>query len=269
MAYYPHTKKDIEEMLSSLGYNSIDELFKDIPEEARFDKEELLSEGISELEVIKLMKDLSDKNKTIDDYVCFMGGGVYDRYIPSTVDHVISRPEFYTAYTPYQPEVSQGTLQHIYEYQTMISRLTGMDVANASMYDGASALAEAAIMSMNLSRNDKLLISKTVNPYWVRVIETYILGSETEIEYIEERNGEIDYDDVQNKVDKDIAAVIVQYPNTMGIVEDLKKIKEGIDNKKTKFIVMADPIALALLKKPGDLGADIVVGEGQQLGIPL
>ena len=269
MAYYPHTKKDIEEMLSSLGYNSIDELFKDIPEEARFDKEELLSEGISELEVIKLMKDLADKNKTIDDYVCFMGGGVYDRYIPSTVDHVISRPEFYTAYTPYQPEVSQGTLQHIYEYQTMISRLTGMDVANASMYDGASALAEAAIMAMNLSRKDKLLISKTVNPYWVRVIETYLLGSETEIEYIEERNGEIDYDDVQDKVDKDIAAIIVQYPNTMGIVEDLKKIKDVIDNKKTKFIVMADPIALALLKKPGDLGADIVVGEGQQLGIPL
>ncbi|TYB32172.1 MAG: aminomethyl-transferring glycine dehydrogenase subunit GcvPA [Candidatus Mcinerneyibacterium aminivorans] len=269
MAYYPHTSEEIEEMLSSLGYESIEELFEDIPKEARFNDESLLNEGTSELEVSKLMKELSEKNKTVDDYICFMGGGAYDRYIPSTVDHVISRPEFYTAYTPYQPEVSQGTLQHIYEYQTMICRLTGMDVANASMYDGASALAEAVIMAMNVSRKNKIVVPKSLNPYWLRVVKTYLLGSDAEFVMVEEKNGEIDYCDLEDKIDDDVAAVLTQYPNSFGIVENLKEIKDKFTSKKTMFVVMADPIALGLLKKPGDLGADIVVGEGQQLGIPL
>lgn len=268
MSYIPHTNEDIREMLDFLGYDSVDKLFRDIPAKARFKKERLLTEGLSEAEVIKKMKELAGRNKTADDYVCFMGGGSYDRFIPSAVDQVLNRPEFYTAYTPYQPEVSQGTLQHIYEFQTMIARLYGMEVSNASMYDGASALAEAAIMAMHVTRRKKVLVSRTVNPYWVRVMESYLYGFDSEIVYIDEKQGETDY----NALDRDysdIAAVIVQYPNAMGVVEDLEKVKASISDKKTMFVVMADPVACALLKKPGSFDADIVVGEGQQLGIPM
>jgi glycine dehydrogenase subunit 1 len=269
MSYTPHTEKDIREMLDFLGYDSVDKLFKDIPAKARFKKERLLSDGMSELEVTALMKELSAKNKTVDDYVCFMGGGAYDRFIPAAVDHILTRPEFYTAYTPYQPEVSQGTLQHIYEFQTMVSRIYGMEVANASMYDGASALAEAAIMALHSSKRKKLLIASTINPYWVRVVESYLYGFDVEIQRIDEKNGETDYDDLKRKLDDKTAAVLMQYPNAFGIVEDLQQARGLITDSKTMFVVMADPVASVLIKKPGECGADIVVGEGQQLGIPL
>ena len=269
MPYTPHTEDDIRQMLDFLGYDSVDKLFKDIPAKARFKKERLLQPGISELEVMTLMKELSAKNKTVDDYVCFMGGGAYDRFIPAAVDHILSRPEFYTAYTPYQPEVSQGTLQHIYEFQTMIARIYGMEVANASMYDGASALAEAAIMALHTTKRKKLLISSTVNPYWIRVVESYLYGFDAEIVMIDEKGGETDYEDLAGKLDDRTAAVLLQYPNALGIVEELQKVRDRITDAKTLFIVMADPVASVFIKKPGDCGADIVVGEGQQLGIPL
>lgn len=267
--YTPHTDADIKAMLEVIGISSVDELFKDIPSKAKFKKERLLTDGMSELEVMKHLKNLARKNKTIDDYVCFMGGGAYDHYIPAIISQILSRPEFYTAYTPYQPEVSQGTLQHIYEYQTMLTRLTGMDVANASMYDGASALAEAVLMSANATKRSKVLISRTVNPYWVRVVETYIYGSGVEIIYADEKDGATSLDAVKKNSGADIACVVAQYPNALGIVEDLTAIKGAIADPKTLFVVMADPIALAMLKRPGDCGADIVVGEGQQLGLPL
>lgn len=267
--YTPHTDADIKAMLEVIGISSVDELFKDIPSKAKFKKERLLTDGMSELEVMKHLKNLARKNKTIDDYVCFMGGGAYDHYIPAIISQLLARPEFYTAYTPYQPEVSQGTLQHIYEYQTMLTRLTGMDVANASMYDGASALAEAVLMSASATKRSKVLISRTVNPYWVRVVETYIYGSGVEIIYADEKDGVTSLDAVKKNSGNDIACVVAQYPNALGVVEDLTAIKSAIADPKTLFVVMADPIALAMLKRPGDCGADIVVGEGQQLGLPL
>lgn len=269
MSYIPHTDDDIRAMLEYLGYDSVDKLFRDIPAKARFKKERLMTEGLSEPEVMAAMKKLSGKNKTSDDYTCFMGGGSYDRFIPAAVDHILLRPEFYTAYTPYQPEVSQGTLQHIFEFQTMVARLFGMEVANASMYDGASALAEAAIMAMHVTRRKKVLVSRTVNPYWVRVMETYLYGHGSEIIYVDEKDGGVDYQSLKGIDYSDIAAVVVQYPNAMGVVEELAAVKEAISDKKTMFIVMADPIACALLKKPGSFDADIVVAEGQQLGIPM
>ena len=269
MSYIPHTDEDVREMLEYLGYDSIDKLFRDIPAKARFKKERLLTEGLSESETLSLMKSLSGKNRTSDEHVCFMGGGAYDRLIPAAVNHILSRPEFYTAYTPYQPEVSQGTLQHIYEFQTMVARLFGMEVANASMYDGASALAEAAIMAMHVTGRKKVIVSRTVNPYWVRVMETYLYGFDSEIVYAGEKNGAIDTAALKGVDKSDIAAVIVQYPNAMGVVEDLAAVRAAIDDKKTMFVVMADPIACAMLKKPGYYDADIVVAEGQQLGIPM
>ncbi|NLY66176.1 MAG: aminomethyl-transferring glycine dehydrogenase subunit GcvPA [Tissierellia bacterium] len=268
--YIQNTKEDIKRMLETIGIDSVDHLFSDIPEDIRFDRELDLKPSMSEMEVRKYLTDMSKKNLTINDLTCFLGAGAYDHYIPSVVKHITSRSEFYTSYTPYQPEVSQGTLQYIFEYQTLICKLTGMEVANASLYDGGTAIAEAAIMATNITRKDQLVISKTVNPQYREVLKTYAHLQNLEVIEVDEAEGVTNLDELKKNVTDKTAAVIVQSPNFFGIVEDLKAIEEiAHSQKKTLFVTCVDPISLGILKSPGSLGADIVVGEGQSLGISL
>lgn len=264
--YIPLTSQDQEEMLAKLKLGSLEDLFAEIPEKIRLKRELDLPPGKSELEVKALLQELAHANYATDEMVCFLGAGVYDRYIPSIVGHLAGRSEFYTAYTPYQPEISQGTLQVIFEYQTMICELTGMDVANASVYDGASAAAEAAIMSAVTTKRKRILCSDTINPESKRVLNTYLRFRGFEIEYIPMKNGASDLDLIKEKLDKDVASVIIQNPNFFGVIEELDGLAGAIHENKSLLIIAADPVSLAILKKPADYRADIVVGEGQQLG---
>lgn len=264
--YIPVTNDDLKVLLEKSGVKNIKELFNDIPPEIQLARDLDLPEGMSEFEARDLIEDLADENYTTDELVCFLGAGAYDRYVPSIVKHLAGRSEFYTAYTPYQPEISQGTLQVIFEYQTMMCELTGMDVANASVYDGASATAEAAIMSAVSTRRNKILCSMGVNPQTRDVLDTYLRFRGFEIEYIPLDNGSTNFKLIEEKLDKTVASVIVQNPNFFGVIEEVTSIVEKIHANKSLLIVSADPISLAILKKPADYGADIVVGEGQQLG---
>lgn len=268
--YIPNTNDDERKMLESIGVNSIEGLFNDIPEEVKLNRELNLNKSMSEIEVKKYLTNLATQNKTINDLTCFLGAGAYDHYIPSIVDHIISKSEFYTSYTPYQAEISQGTLQYIFEYQTLISNLTGMDVSNASLYDGGSALGEASIMASNITRKDEIIVSKTVHPDSRRVLETYAHVQGLKLIEIDELDGTTNLQQLEEKINENTAAVIVQSPNFFGIIEDIEAV-EGITHsvKKTMLVVSVDPISLGILKSPGELGADIVVGEGQSLGIPL
>lgn len=264
--YIPNTSLETEQMLKSIGANSIDDLFNDIPEKIRLKRDLNLNNPMSEIEVSKVLKNLSSKNLSIDDVVCFLGAGAYDHYIPSIIKHITSRSEFYTAYTPYQPEISQGTLQVIFEYQTMIASLTGMDFANASLYDGATAAAEAARMSIESTKRKTILVSKTVHPEIRTVLATYMKyhgGNVVEIDY---NDGVTDVEMLKNALDKDSAGVIVQNPNFFGIVEDMTEIEKLTHDNKSMLIMSVDPISLGILKSPGEIGADIAVGEGQSLG---
>jgi glycine dehydrogenase subunit 1 len=264
--YIPNTDSEQKKMLESIGMSNIEELFKDIPENLQLKGRMNLNEPMSELEVAREMKKLAEKNLNNEDLVCFLGAGSYDHYIPSVVKHITGRSEFYTAYTPYQPEISQGTLQAIFEYQTMISELTGMEVSNASMYDGATACAEAAMISMENTKRKNIVVSKTVHPDTRMVLETYVRfhgGTVIEVEY---KDGETDIESLKGAVDKNTAAVIVQNPNFFGIVENLTEVENITHSNKSLFIMSVDPISLGILKTPGEIGADIVVGEGQSLG---
>jgi len=268
--YIPHTKEDEQRMLETIGVNSIDDLFSDIPEDMRFNKALNLNTSMSELEVSNYLTKLSRTNTTIDDLTCFLGAGAYDHYIPSIVGHILSRSEFYTSYTPYQAEISQGTLQYIFEYQTLICDLTEMDVSNASLYDGGTAIAEAAFMASDIARRNKIVISKTVNPQYRQVLKTYAHLQKLEIVEIEDLEGTTNLEELKKNIDDKTAAVIVQSPNFFGIIEDMEAIEEiAHSQKKTLLIASVDPISLGILKSPGALGVDIAVGEGQALGIPL
>jgi glycine dehydrogenase subunit 1 len=264
--YIPNTDLEQKKMLEDIGMNNIEELFKDIPENLQLSRRLNLNAPMSELEVSKELKNLSEKNLNNEDLVCFLGAGSYDHYIPSVVKHITGRSEFYTAYTPYQPEISQGTLQAIFEYQTMIAELTGMEVSNASMYDGATACAEAAMISMENTKRNTVVVSKTVHPDTRKVLETYIKFHGGVIIEVDYKDGETDIESLNNVVDKNTAAVIVQNPNFFGIVEDLTQVEEITHSNKSLFIMSVDPISLGILKTPGEIGADIVVGEGQSLG---
>lgn len=268
MRYLPHTEQDRQEMLDVLGIKSVEELFSEIPEKARLRKELELPRAISEPELWQHMKNLSAANSSMEDLVCFMGGGCYDHHIPSAVDHIISRGEFFTAYTPYQAEISQGTLQSIYEFQTMIAELTGMDIANASMYDGATALAEAALMAVNNSKGrSAIVVSSGINPLYRQVLSCYLRGrAELQIREIPVRDGTTGLEELEQAVDDKTAVVLLQQPNFFGCVEKAAEIAAVAHNKGAKLAVCADPISLGILKAPGDYGADIVVGEGQSLG---
>ncbi len=269
MAYIPNTSDDRRKMLQKIGVERFEELIDNIPEKLRLKEELKIPDGLSEFEVLKLLKEISGENSTAEDYISFLGGGAYDHFIPSAVSHITSRPEFYTAYTPYQAEVSQGTLQTIYEYQSMICELTGMDVSNASMYDGASAAAEAALMTCSMKGKKKIIVPRSVNPLYLSVIKTYCYGQKIEIEELSIENGIVEPEALQKKISSEYAGVIIQHPNFFGCLEDVFSIEEIVHSSGGLLTVIVDPISLGILTPPGEYNADIVCGEGQSLGNDL
>lgn len=269
MPFIPLTPKDRQEMLHALGVERFEDLLQAIPRHLLFKGDLRLPSPLSEMEVMTLLRRLSQQNDNCEDNICFLGGGAYDHYVPAPVKHILSRSEFYTAYTPYQPEVSQGTLQAIYEYQTMICELTGMDVANASMYDGGTSLAEAVLLASGHTRRNKVLISSTVNPRYVDIIRTYTQGQDIELVLIAQKEGVTDVDALKAAADENLAAVVIQHPNFFGNLEDMAPISQITHDNGALFITSNDPISLALLEPPGSYGTDIATGEGQSLGNPL
>ncbi len=267
--YIPNTKQDEAKMLSELGIDSVDRLFDDIPDQVKLKRRLNLCAPLSEAEVSKHIRGLANKNTSTNDLICFLGAGAYDHAVPSVVHHLISRAEFYTAYTPYQPEISQGTLQAIFEYQTMIATVTGMDVANASMYDGASATAEAAMLAAANQKGDTLLISEAVHPEVRDVVKTYMKFNNIKVIEIPATNGVTNMEELKNVASKDMVGFIVQSPNFFGNIEDFTEAVEITHENKALFIMNVDPIAMGILKTPGEYGADIAVGEGQVLGNSL
>ena len=266
--FLPMTEQDEKEMLATIGISSIDELFEDIPEQVRFKGDYNIKQAKSEHELVKELSIMAGKNANLKTHPSFLGAGVYDHYIPVIVDHVISRSEFYTAYTPYQPEISQGELQAIFEFQTMICELTGMDVANSSMYDGGTALAEAAMLSCGQTRRKKVLVSSAIHPEYRDVLRTYAKGQYIEVVEVPTKNGLTDLEALQEALNDDVAAVIVQYPNFFGQIEPLKEIEPIVHKHKSLFVVSSNPLALGVLTPPGHFSADIVVGDAQPFGIP-
>ncbi|WP_245208738.1 aminomethyl-transferring glycine dehydrogenase subunit GcvPA [Gottfriedia endophytica] len=266
--YLPMTEQDRQEMLKTVGVSSVDELFSDIPEKVRFNGLLNIKKAKSESDLLKELTDLANKNANLREYVSFLGAGVYDHYLPTVVDHVISRSEFYTAYTPYQPEISQGELQAIFEFQTMICELTGMDVANSSMYDGGTSLAEAATLAAGHTGKKKILVSKGVHPHSREVVLSYAKGQHLEVVEIGLKDGRTDLDQLQAEMSEDVACVLVQYPNFYGQIEELDKIEPIAHSFKGLFVVSSNPLALAVLTPPGQFGADIVAGDAQPFGIP-
>ena len=267
MSYIPHTPAETEAMLSEVGVQSIDELFDAVPAKHRFPALDL-PPPMSEMEVAAEMLAISEANDHGQDYAVFRGAGAYHHFIPSVVNHILLRGEFYTAYTPYQPEVSQGTLQATYEYQSMMCALTGMDAANASHYDGATSLAEAVTVALEVTRNKrkKVILSHAIHPQYREVVRTYHQGRDIRI--IGDRGrGEIV--DLMEMLDDNTAMIAVQYPNFFGQIDELTALAQAAHNSGALLVVVANPMALSLLKSPGELGADIVVGEGQPMGIPL
>ena len=267
MPYISNTDKDRKEMLEAIGVSDFSELLKDIPEEFKAECKINLPDGISEYEITKEMSKLAAKNLNTANMTSYLGAGSYDHYIPSITGYLASRPEFQTAYTPYQAEVSQGTLQSIYEYQTMICNLTGMHVSNASMYDGASSMAEAAILACRQTRKNKILIASTVNPANTEVVKTFTNSVGYDIEFVNEDNGTVSLAEYESKIDDTTACVIVQTPNFYGNLEDLEGLADLVHSKKALLIMSIDPISIGLFKKPSEYGADIVVAEGQSLGL--
>ncbi len=265
--YLPMTEQDQKEMLDVIGVSTIDELFSDIPEKVRFQGLYNIKEAKSEAALMKELTILASKNKDTLSNVSFLGAGVYNHYKPVIVDHVISRSEFYTAYTPYQPEISQGELQAIFEFQTMIAELTGMDLANSSMYDGGTALAEAGMLAAGHTRRKKLLVSGALHPEYKDVVKTYADGQSVEVVVVPTKDGVTDIEALKGLMDDSVAAVIAQYPNFFGQIEDIKTIGEIAHEHKGLFIVSANPLALGVLTPPGKLGADIVAGDAQVFGI--
>ena len=270
MGYVPNPPRVVGEMLEFMGLHGRDDLFTDIPAGLRLLRDLNLEAPRSEQELRQDIGQLAARNTTVDDRPCFLGAGAYDHYIPAVVEQLLLRSEFYTAYTPYQPELSQGILQAIFEYQTMICNLTAMDVANASMYDGGSALAEACSLACDATRRSRVLVTDTVNPRYLDVARTYAGGGKVEIVTVPGNEGIADADAIASLVDSRTAAVVIQHPNFYGSLETgLPVIAKAIHDQKGLLIMSVDPISLGLLKPPGAWGADIVAGEGQALGNPL
>jgi glycine dehydrogenase subunit 1 len=256
-------------MLRKIGVKDFDELIATIPESVRLKKPLELPEKLSEFEIIKTLEEYASENITAKTHTCFMGGGAYDHFTPTIVQSVLERPEFKTAYTPYQAEVSQGTLQSMYEFQSMICALTGMDVANASLYDGGSALAEACLMAHNQNRKHKIMLAGTINPFYRQVVDTICTAKDLEFHTFIAEDGSADLEALKNAIDDDTSAVVVQQPNAYGSLEDVEEIEKIVHSTKALYIVSVDPVSLGLITPPGDYGADVVVGEGQPLGIPM
>lgn len=265
MDYIPNTEHDRKMMLGEMKVPSFESLLKDIPAPLR-NFSLSLRQGLSEPEVLRVLRDLSGGNISTDAYISFLGAGAYEHYIPSVVDHLASRSEFYTCYTPYQPEVSQGTLQAIYEFQTVMCELTGMDVSNASLYDGSTALAEAALLSLRLHEKNKIICSRAIHPEYRQVLKTYLKGLHTEIVEIDTPEGITDTDQLKKMVDDKTSAVLIQSPNFFGCIEDMEIISTIAHKQGALFIACVNPISLGVLKSPGEYDADIAVGEAQVLG---
>ena len=268
MRYLPHTEEDIASMLQEVGAKDLDELFCSVPEKCRSDSALSLEGPFTEWETKQKLSHLADRNAVAPEYKIYLGAGSYEHFIPETLTYLLGRSEFLTAYTPYQPEVSQGTLQAIYEYQTLVGNLLGMEVANASVYDGASALAEALLMAVRITRKKKIAISRLTHPYYRQVVETYLGPSDYQvIELPFDSEGRTDFSEIDD-ID-DMAAISVQSPNFFGIIEDLDCLSEKAHEKGALFVLsFTEALAYGLLKSPGNAGADIVCGEGQSLGIP-
>lgn len=266
--FIPHTEEDIRLMLEKIGVNSIDDLYGDVPQEVIFRKEYDIPSAMSEIELRKHFEELGKKNQSL---TIFAGGGAYDHYSPSTVNHLLQRSEFYTAYTPYQPEISQGTLQYIFEYQSIISELTGMEATNASMYDGATATAESMFMMVASSKKkNRVLISATLPERVINVVKTYAKFHGVDLTLIPEKEGVTDLEAIKPELEKgDVAGVIVPTPNKYGIIEDFTGLADTIHAAKAYLTINADPSALAVLKTPAEWGADVACGDGQTLGMPL
>jgi len=266
--YFPHTEEDIRQMLDKIGVQSLDDLYEDVPEVIKLKRGYMLPSAYSETELRNLFKEMKMFNYPL---TVFAGAGCYDHYAPSVVQNLIERSEFLTSYTPYQAEISQGTLHYIFEYQSMMAELTGMDISNASMYDGATATAEAAMMAVaSAKKANVVLVSATIDPKTLRVINTYAKFHGIEIKLIAQKDGVTDVDDMRRQLDNGgVAGVITQQPNYYGIVEDFTGIADACHEKKALFIINSVAADLAILKTPGEWGADIAVGEGQSLGIPM
>lgn len=267
MSYTPHTDLERQQMLAAIGVTTIEDLFEAIPSNYRFPKLDL-PKPLSEMEVSAELAALADANEHAADFALFRGAGAYHHFIPSAIGHLVQRGEFLTAYTPYQPEVSQGTLQAIFEYQSMMCALTGMDAANASHYDGATSLAEAVTVALEVGRHkrSKVILSPAINPQYRAVVRTYHQGNNTRIVG---DSGRADIADLIEMLDENTAMVAVSYPNFFGQIDDFSKLAEKVHQAGALLVMVVNPTALGLLKSPGELGADIVVGEGQPLGIPL
>ncbi|EJG1246643.1 aminomethyl-transferring glycine dehydrogenase subunit GcvPA [Staphylococcus pseudintermedius] len=267
--YIPLTEKDEQEMLETIGVKSIQELYSDVPEDVLLSRDLNIADAEPETQLLKRLTRIANKNITKETHTSFLGAGVYDHYAPAVVDAMISRSEFYTAYTPYQPEISQGELQAIFEFQTMICELTAMDVANSSMYDGMTSFAEACLLAWGNTKKNKIVVSKGLHYQALQVLNTYSkIREQYEVVTVDLDGTVTDLKKLEAAIDDETAAVAVQYPNFYGSIEDLEAIQTLIADKKTLFIVYANPLSLGLLTPPGEFGADIVVGDTQVFGIP-
>lgn len=275
MRFLPHTDTDRTSMLEAIGVTGMHDLFADIPAEFHLEHGALnLPDGLSEAAIVRKFTQAADQNRHASNSTYFLGGGTYHHFVPAVVDYVISRGEFMTAYTPYQPEISQGTLQALFEFQTMIARLTGMDVANASMYEAATATAEAALMARRVTRKSRVVMAASVNPRYRRVTANYLSRLDGEYSEVDMGQADANFGTDVNKViaaiDENTACVIVQYPDFYGSVYDLAQLRAACDSHKCLMVVaFSDISAFALIESPGALGADIAVGSGQSLGIPM
>lgn len=268
--YVLNTPAEQQEMLKAIGVPSLSDLFANIPEHLRLSRPLHVPDALSEIELTQHIAALCKKNQSAEDAVCFLGGGSYDHFIPAAVDAISSRSEFYTAYTPYQAEASQGSLQAFFEYQTLICQLTGMDVANASLYEGGSAVAESVLMAMGIHpKRSRVLIAESVHPEYRKTLDTYLANLDVQVTTLSTPQGFLNPDDLQKHLADDVLAVIVQHPNFFGSLEEVEAISRAAHARGALFIVSFDPISLGLLKRPGQYGADIAVAEGQCLGNPM
>jgi glycine dehydrogenase subunit 1 len=270
VSYLPHTPQDRKAMLQVVGVGDVEELYQDLPPQLRLKRDLHLPPALGEEALERTLGELAARNATTRSHVCFLGGGATDRFLPSLVEEVISRAEFLTSYTPYQPEVSQGTLQAIYEFQTMVAELTGMEIAQASMYDGASAVAEAVSLAKAVTGRSKAVVLRSVDPASRGVLRTYGMGRGIQVVEVGDRgDGTADLSALEAAVDEDTCAVVVQDPNFFGYLEPCPEVAELAHRKGALAVAQVDPVALALISPPGEWGADVAVGEGQPLGIPL
>ncbi len=269
MPYISNTPEDQRAMLESIGLSNLDELFAAVPSEVRFQGPLKIPPALSEMELSAHLGQLAEKNSPAGKKVCFLGGGSYDHFIPAIVDAVASRGEFYTSYTPYQPEASQGNLQVFFEYQTLITQLTGMDVSNASLYDGGSAVAEAVLMATSATGRHRVVTAQSVHPEYRQVLATYLANLNVELVTVGAANGTISREELSGAISRETACVLVQHPNFFGCLEEVEAISKLAHDAGALLVVSVDPISLGLLKRPGEYGADIVVAEGQGLGSPM